>query len=1037
MKTRQRNYKPLAPKIIASPRRSPLKIQHAPANDQLKFKCLERKCEKTFLTKFLLKKHQKTPHKFKCEAPGCGRVYYQFRNLYTHKKVHKSKSNLLVQTYKCPEPSCEGIFFTYPDLREHIKTEHFKCGFNGCTRVYKYLKQLKKHEKAEHSTISVPSFKCPVRNCEEAFVTEILLKTHLKPPHKFKCNVNGCNRDYFEYKNLYMHKKTHYWTFKKPTLDCPELNCKEKFLTKQLVKSHQQTVHKFELKFQCTIRGCAKRFKFARHLCLHLKTSHPTIQENSNNNNIKVEPVLKIKTPLIKKMVKQDLPRESANKNKLSQQEKISESLSDDSVGVENNQSANTNDAESSVKTSMSEPIQENIQEKVPEENVLPKGNVLVDLLACVYCNQLFIKHDFLTQHLHTHSTKSLKCTQSNCDCVFEKYEELVHHLEAHKQHSSSNCVINEIIDEPRNKAQNSANIPPSFANEDNNAFEDLQPEIIQTETRKILLNFLNENLNVRNYSNIPVEPEAVWENPPVQQNYEINPGRITRTDIVAEKIIRNCRNEDVRVLEGQTEAPINIISVETPPLNLLLHSHLEKPNNLPILNLVRQLESNLHETQSNYDVIDQSASNLQAETAVQNYPTQRLSIEGTHIDSVCEENNEDSSLPPIVELLQPSTNENPDNIPPANPLRQQQQENPDNIPPANPLRQQQQENPDNIPPANPFRQQQQENRYEENDDNITLASVLKLLQSAANKNPDNNLLREILQKIHANDNDQSARINNSAENLEAINVEAGTTLPDQRLVEENVKIERENGQNTEIIENFENASLELSELTASENLDKNLQLNSIKQELEIELNEIQTIPETHAAEIETPIKTETDENNENASLEFSQLFLNENSIDIDLTNLFKNKQSFYKIFIKQEPKQIQLPENIPAENSPSDKPPTKKRKLSSKITPVKNSLLNYFNKRIKKEVFESTDELDQHTSDAPTGSRSSNNGFQCKRCERTFFTARLLYAHKCYNSTQNPFQCLTCSHTFADYKKLLEHKETHFNKFKGKKSIF
>ncbi|XP_044736748.1 zinc finger protein 425-like [Chrysoperla carnea] len=158
--------------------------------------------------------------------------------------------------------------------------EGFTC--NMCSKIYKYLRSLQRHQKYECG--KSPSFQCP--HCEYACQQKANLKKHVIFRHCFACNI--CSKIYKYRCNLSRHQK--YECGKSPSFKCPhcEYACQQKAnLKKHVIFRHSGKPPSFrcpECAYTCHVKAnlksrmicfscniCSKIYKYRRSLQRHQK----------------------------------------------------------------------------------------------------------------------------------------------------------------------------------------------------------------------------------------------------------------------------------------------------------------------------------------------------------------------------------------------------------------------------------------------------------------------------------------------------------------------------------------------------------------------------------------------------------------------------------------------------------------------------------------------------------------------------------------------------------------------------------------------
>lgn len=252
-------------------------------------------CGKTFGTRLLLSQHQRSKHEKAFQCPICGKQLSRQDKLDSHMKQHNG--------YPCKD--CGDVFGSRRDWTKHranhhhdeegeegsglspkVKRQRFQC--QECPMSYATEQKLAAHMEDGHSEDGYP---CP--QCKIIFESKAKLKAHaythkgklcgicgaviknsfaahmrrhegIKP---FKCQVEGCGRDFLRNCDLTAHTKTH--TGEKP-FACDFPNCKMRFSRPYKVSLHRRT-HTGEKPYKCEFQGCTRDFAQPFDLTLHMR----------------------------------------------------------------------------------------------------------------------------------------------------------------------------------------------------------------------------------------------------------------------------------------------------------------------------------------------------------------------------------------------------------------------------------------------------------------------------------------------------------------------------------------------------------------------------------------------------------------------------------------------------------------------------------------------------------------------------------------------------------------------------------------------
>ncbi|KAM7105076.1 zinc finger protein GLI2 isoform 1-T2 [Molossus nigricans] len=163
----------------------------------------------------------------------------------------KQEAEVVIYETNCHWEDCSKEYDTQEQLVHHINNEHihgekkeFVCRWQACTREQK------------------------------PFKAQYMLVVHMRrhtgeKPHK--CTFEGCSKAYSRLENLKTHLRSH--TGEKPYV-CEHEGCNKAFSNASDRAKHQNRTHSNEKPYICKIPGCTKRYTDPSSLRKHVKTVH-------------------------------------------------------------------------------------------------------------------------------------------------------------------------------------------------------------------------------------------------------------------------------------------------------------------------------------------------------------------------------------------------------------------------------------------------------------------------------------------------------------------------------------------------------------------------------------------------------------------------------------------------------------------------------------------------------------------------------------------------------------------------------------------
>uniref|UniRef100_A0A8C5JP75 Transcription factor IIIA n=1 Tax=Junco hyemalis TaxID=40217 RepID=A0A8C5JP75_JUNHY len=208
---------------------------------------------------------------FRCGYQGCGRLYTTAHHLKVHERAHTGD-----RPYTCDFPSCGKAFATGYGLKSHVRThtgeKPYKCPEDLCSKAFKTSGDLQKHIRTH--TGERP-FKCPFVGCGRSFTTSNIRKVHMRThtgERPYTCAEPGCGRGFTSATNYKNHMRIH--TGEKPYL-CTVPGCGKRFTEYSSLYKHH-VVHTHCKPYTCS--SCGKTYRQTSTLAMHKRSSHGELE---------------------------------------------------------------------------------------------------------------------------------------------------------------------------------------------------------------------------------------------------------------------------------------------------------------------------------------------------------------------------------------------------------------------------------------------------------------------------------------------------------------------------------------------------------------------------------------------------------------------------------------------------------------------------------------------------------------------------------------------------------------------------------------
>jgi len=149
-----------------------------------------------------------------------------------------------------------------------MSDKKYKCEFQGCCKEFSQKGNLKRHS---NTHTGERYFICDFEGCNKLFSQSNHLKRHYNMhtgERPYKCNFEGCNKAFSQSLDLKKHYNIH--TGERPYI-CNFEGCNKAFSSNSNLIPHIRT-HKGERPYECKFKECNKAFSHSSSLKTHVRT---------------------------------------------------------------------------------------------------------------------------------------------------------------------------------------------------------------------------------------------------------------------------------------------------------------------------------------------------------------------------------------------------------------------------------------------------------------------------------------------------------------------------------------------------------------------------------------------------------------------------------------------------------------------------------------------------------------------------------------------------------------------------------------------